>query len=262
MTESGLLLALFFLRYKTMKINNLLVLIMTPFICFAAGYFLSSIYFGANKQATPNIVGLTLQQALELTAKHRLNIQLVNQKETSDIAPGIILSQKPSAGRYIKPNQTILITISKKLAVSKTPALIGKSLKDIQSISKKENITLKTYTIDSPTEVTSTCIGQFPHQNSDLPQKKIVAYIAKSPTNMYIMPNFCQQKLTDVLHALAPYQIAVCIIYNNQILQPPFEQNFVIIEQKPKAGSFIKANNNTTIQFAVETQQDQTPKFF
>lgn len=234
-----------------MKIKIQYLLPVIPFIGFIAGYGLSNLLISTTTHQAPNIIGLTLHEAIKITSQNHVTIQLIAEKECNGILPGTILTQKPAAGRLIKPNQAILVTASKQQTLVPAPKLLSKKTQDIQITCKQLGIKIKEYPIVSTTPQ-GYCVGQIPQPDTPLTDKKMIFYTAKNQANIYIMPNFIGKRLHESLQSIQRHQLPVTISHQHQEIKPPYQQNYQIVAQKPRPGSFISLEEKLNIQLEVE----------
>lgn len=229
-----------------MNIRKILpyIIVCLPFVCFIGGYFVISIIMSPSSIQTPHLIGKTVQEALKITSQNHLNLQLIAEKESASIAPGTILTQKPSSHRLIKQNQSILITIAKEPTYVQTPSYMGQAIQSIVPNAKDLKIKTKQYKL--PYQAPSgTCIAQSPHAQTPLPDKKMMLYVATSEPNLYIMPKFIGQNLQDVQKALQNHRIQPSILYQNN------NQSGSIVAQKPYPGTIVTLDKNMLIQLEV-----------
>jgi len=55
----------------------------------------------------------------------------------------------------------------------------------------------------------------------------------------------------DVIIFLKKYDIASDVYYKDQKMIPPYQHNFMVIDQKPLAGTFVQPNNKLYVQLQV-----------
>jgi len=223
-----------------------------PFFFFLIGYILSNLLVGTSTYIAPNLIGLTIYDAVKHTSHQHLNIQLISEKECFGINPGTILAQKPSPGRLIKRHQSILVTTAKLPQTTLASSYTGKTIDSIKKSCKQDNIKIKDYSLVYPFPQ-GTCIAQIPQPEQPIINKKLILYTAKNQSNMYLMPNYINKNITDAIHSLKQYPMPITIIHNNQIISTPEQKSFMkIVAQKPLAGSLITLNNNLSIQLEVQ----------
>ncbi len=234
-----------------MKNKFFLFLTSAPFILFILGYIASYFLMSSALYQTPNLVGLRLSHALSLAAKNHATIKLLHEQEAPGIEQGTIISQKPSAGRLIKQNQTILVTIAKETPPTKAPDLKLQNLKNCIKIAKDFDIQLKKYPLIYCLGK-DTCIGQIPEKDTIVADKKMIIYTAQEKSNTCIMPNFIGKNLNIVITKLEQQRINYKVFEDSQIIGSPFSHELTITNQKPKAGSFITLDATFTVQLEVE----------
>ena len=199
---------------------------------------------------TPNLVGLKLSQALTIAAENHATIKLLHEQECPGVEPETIISQKPSAGRLIKPNQAILITIAKEASPIIAPDLKLQKLQICEKNCKELGLKIKHYPIIYPLPQ-ETCIGQTPQAKEAVLDKKMIIYTAQEKSNIYVMPNFINQNLNEIIKLLSNQEIAYSIFCEYEKIEAPYDNHFIITHQKPKAGSLVHRNNSLNIQLEV-----------
>lgn len=199
---------------------------------------------------TPNLVGLKLSQALIVAAENQATIKLLYEQECPGVPAATVISQKPTAGRLIKPNQAILITIAKEIAPLVAPDFKLQKLSICEKNCKELGLAMKHYPIiyALPQE---TCIGQIPQAHEPIPNKKIILYTAQEKPNNYIMPNLLHKNLNEVIQLLSRQEINYTVYSEYGPIEPPYDTNMAIIQQKPKPGSLIHINKSLNIQLEV-----------
>jgi len=226
------------------------VLITIPFFCFFLGYALCNLVIGNKTYKTPNLMGLSLCEAVKLTSCHQVNIRILSEKESTDVPAGTILSQKPSPGRLIKTHQSIFVVTTKASPITIAPTLLSRSIQDTEKSCLDSHIKLKSYPLEH-TFPCNSCIAQIPQPHEPITDKKITVYIAQDKPNMYLMPNLINQPLELVLEFLREYQDKITIYNGSSKLQPPYKDSLHIATQKPLAGSIISLKSPPQIQLQV-----------
>ena len=177
-----------------------------PFICFFLGYALSNLLVGNKTYKTPELIGLSLHQAIEKTSPYQITIQLVAEKECPGAPQGTIISQKPSPGRSIKSHQSILVVTTKLPPAAKAPSVLGKTQDQVEKIQKSEHIKLKTYSLNYPAPK-GVCIGQIPQPGQSIIDKKMTLYTTKEKQNKYIMPTLIDKNAAEVVEFLKSHSL-------------------------------------------------------
>lgn len=233
-----------------MPLDKKYIFTIIPFICFFIGYIICNFLIGSKAYVTPNLTGLSIYEAVKVTSAHQINIRIISEKESQDVAPGTIISQKPSAGREIKTHQSIFIITTKTPPPIITPNLTGQSSSQIEQQCNDLKLKYKCYPLEFPAP-TNSCIAQFPAAKTIIQDKKILLYTAQEKSNMYLMPDLINQKLNPVLTTLSNYTDKVTIYQGKQKLSPPFKEDLTVVVQKPLAGSIIPLQSPLHIQLQV-----------
>jgi beta-lactam-binding protein with PASTA domain len=229
---------------------SFVMLIILPFACFLLGYLICSACLGNKSYPTPTLIGLSLPEALAITSPMHINIHLAAQQEHAGFAPGTIVSQKPAPARLIKPHQSIMVITSKLPEIPTAPDFSTMSLKDIERYCTKQKITLKNFKVPCALP-TGYLVGQYPAALQAMHEPKMIVYFAKQETQSLIMPELTDQPLCEVVPFLQQQNIDIQVLYNNQVLLPPFPENMVVLAQKPAAGSTIPTDQKILVQLAV-----------
>ncbi len=220
---------------------------IVPFICFFLGYVLSNLLIGNKTYKTPQLIGLSLHQAIEQTSPYHIAIQLIAEKECPGVPQGTIISQKPSPGRLIKSHQSIFVVTTKLPPSAHAPQFLGKPDNQIENIKKSSHVKFKTYNLDYAAPKGS-CIGQIPQPGQSILDKKMILYVAQDKQNRYIMPNLIHKNALDIVEFLKRHSLNVTAFYQNQKLTAPYPDDMIIIAQKPLPGSLINLQDQATVQ--------------
>ncbi|MDR3646066.1 MAG: PASTA domain-containing protein [Candidatus Babeliales bacterium] len=222
-----------------------------PFISFLLGYFLINQLFNTKKEIeVPNLVGTSIIEATKILSDAHLNIRILSQKEEPDLIPGTIISQNP-VNQKVKQNQTIYLVVAKKPDFYKVPNFMGKKLDDIQPIVAKENIKLKIY-YEQSILPENYCITQFPAPNTNLEEKKILLYISSGNNKEIVFPNFKGKELKSVINLLKLNNLQIKLVMKNPNEEYNSSKDYIIIDQRPFAGSLIKLNPNLNVQLIIQ----------
>ncbi len=221
-----------------MNVNNLFWI--TPFLFFLGGYYLTSSLFHISTTEVPSVVGKQLDEAFSILSAHQLTIQLLDQKEESDLPDNTVVSQIPLPGQQAKQRQTVFLSLSKQPLPSIAPAWQGKQLADIEKEARTLKVRLKTYFLESVYPL-NHCIAQIPMAAAPLPDMTMIVYISKGSTPAIIWPNFKNKPLNQVLEFLEHYNITPQRI-DAAGNQP--SSAAMVIDQRPLAGSIISLDDN------------------
>jgi beta-lactam-binding protein with PASTA domain len=249
-------------EYRRVVLKNYMIkklVFLLPFISFLAGYFIIQLLFSADQQATPNIIGKSLQESCELLSEQNLNIRILGRKEDPDLPPHTIVSQTPQPNDKIKPHQSVYVVITAQAATNHTPALVGKSLDSIKEELEKLNLKSTAYLVPSPYP-TGTCIAQLPRPGELISKNNITTYCAAENKKPIIWPNFKGKSLGAVKELLETVNITPQIIPQRSFIKTisphhsEFTDSSMVIDQRPRAGTLLHldANKPITVQLSVE----------
>lgn len=233
-----------------MQLEKKYILSTIPFIFFFLGYGLCSIIIGNKTYITPNLVGLSLYEAVKQTSAHHVNIRISSEKESFDIPAGTIINQKPCAGRAIKAHQSIFITTTKAPAAIIAPALQQQTSIQVEKTCHDLGLKVKTYPIESSAP-SNSCIAQFPQSGQHITDKKITIYTAQERPSIYLMPDLTNQSLQLMFNTLNNQLGKVSVYKGKQKLKPPYQEHLKIISQKPLAGSLVSLDSAIHLQLEV-----------
>jgi len=221
-----------------------------PFLAFIIGYFFLQFFIADHAVQMPNLLGQNLLQATQVCSKLKLNVRIITEKEVADLQPGTIITQKPLPGKAIKPHQSIFIVITKLPDPIFAPDFIKKNSTQIEIVCREKGIKNNIYIVES-SYPKDECFGQIPLQGQPLELKKISCYISAGNVQQYLFPNFINIPVYEVIEFLNKYNIS-CDVYNkDQKIMPPYQQNIMVLNQKPLAGTFVQLNNKLYVQLQV-----------
>jgi serine/threonine-protein kinase len=224
-----------------------------PFCAFLLGYQLMHLIVGSQEFPLPNIVGLPLEQALIDLSHHDISVRILNVKEDTQVAPGTILSQTPSANTKSKKGQIIYCVVSKKPEIQQTPTLLGKTNQEIASLLDQRNLTAKYYFFEDEA-IANTCFAQSPEPGTPLENTTIIAYISKGAPKSVLCPNYLNKPVLEVQEVLEKQGIIPQIQHAIPLNAGHDCEACVVIEQRPAPGSIMTLNNKipTQIQLLVK----------
>lgn len=231
-------------------IKNMLWII--PFLTFAAGYYAMSFFYKTPYLATPNLIGLSLHDALDTISATKLNLKLVGHKQDSDLPEGTILSQNPLPDSSIKAHQTIYCICSQKPPAVKAPALIDKNRQNIIDMLQSQRIRYKIYYVPSKAPF-NTCIAQSPQADEPLDHNAIVVFLSDGNQKPFLWPNFVGQPVDDVIDFLHKHSLTPTVVHRYVTSRTHTCKECRVVNQRPLAGTFIYSfkDNLKTIHLEV-----------
>lgn len=237
------------------KINYFLLQIrkafwLFPFLAFGFGYFFLQFLLTDHTIATPTLLGKNILQATQICSELKLNLRIIAEKEVADVPAGTIIKQKPMANKYIKQHQSIFIVITKTPEAMYTPNFVTKHSNFIEASCQDLGIKNKTYLIESAYPK-GQCFGQMPLPDQALPLKKMSCYISSGNNQKYIFPDLVNLPLVDVIEFLQKYEINCDVYCKDHKVTAPFHHQYMVVNQKPLAGTFVQPNNQLYVQLQV-----------
>jgi len=224
-------------------LNNLLWIL--PFFCFILGYQILNQLSQATSIPTPNLVGLSLANALKITSNLKLNLRIISEQVDQELPEDTILSQKPAC-QFIKTNQVIFIVVAKKPTTKITPDLYGLTSPEVGAKLNSQNLNFKAYELPNLAP-NHTCFAQNPTANQNLNHLPIITYFSTNHHKLVIMPTLTGLPISDIKSFLAINNLKLKIKYLEDFNLP----KNTIIEQKPTAGTIINLNKITEVELFI-----------
>jgi serine/threonine-protein kinase len=187
-------------------------------------------------------VGLHLSDAIRALSSDSLNVRILAEKEDPDLHEGMILSQTPKAGTFIKPHQSLFLVITRKPLNPQAPTLLGSSLSQAQLRARNAGITLRTYTLENPLPQ-DIVIAQSVLPQRDVEDGTITIYNSKGSTPLKIFPQLKGKSVDEVVAFFGLYDIPVTVTG---------ERSSLIKDQRPLAGMLIDISKPLVVQVTTE----------
>ncbi len=254
-TESGLLFhcrGLVFLITLYHPFNTLCLMRITsfiksffwvvPFIFFVSGYITLHLLTQSKKIETPDLIGLSITDALAKLSAKNLNAQILESKKIDTMPHGTVLDQTPSPASLVTCQQTIFLIISLQ-ASNVLPDCTGKTLQEIATLLPAGSYR----TIFIPdTQRTHICLAEYSETSLSGGNQKIL-YSANSMIFSWIKVPLYVGKTADKVQSSLENASLPYAFYPN-ITDPELLKNLIVTQQQPLAGSFINKNNPPLIQ--------------
>ncbi|MFH1461875.1 MAG: PASTA domain-containing protein [bacterium] len=235
---------------KIFKILNQIWFI--PFGSFIFGYYLFSYFYPDQDIIVPNITGKNLQDSIRILTDANLSLYFLKELENPDLPEGVILNQSPYANQKVKKHQNIFVTISKKPKILNTPNFFEQKQSQISKYLEDLGIVGEFFWIDSFYPLNS-CIAQSSEQNTMLNNEKLLIYLSAGENNFYIVPLFKGCKIKKMYDSLALDKIKLDIFHRNKKVDNYLDfENYIIVDQKPMAGSIVDLDKKLYLQIQIE----------
>jgi beta-lactam-binding protein with PASTA domain len=110
---------------------------------------------------TPNLVGLSLQEAQRLTHSKRMRIEVNDSVFIAHKKPGSVIEQNPKPKVRIKQNRTIFITLNASAAKQmRVPSVVGLSLRQAKATIEMQGFEIGRLSF-APDMASNNVLGQF-----------------------------------------------------------------------------------------------------
>lgn len=122
------------------KSNRTSWIVLIILLCAAAYFIINSL---GEKINAPNIVNMTLEDAIKATSALDLRIKVSSEEFSDTIEAGKIISQNPAFGKKIRIKSAIWVIISKGRQGVVIPNIVGQRLEDAQKLLASMDLVLK-----------------------------------------------------------------------------------------------------------------------
>jgi beta-lactam-binding protein with PASTA domain len=236
-------------RFTQSSVYNFLWLL--PFFFFLLGYLSLRFFFTIDSFSMPQLIGLQVHDAVKLLSPYSLTMRIIEEKETTEVPEGTILSQLPLEGQKIKTHQSVRIIVSQKTAAATAPLLTGLSESAAIKKAQEKELDIKLYKLYHA-EPTDICIAQLPAANLPLSSRKIIAYISAGSLPYRLMPNCKNRPVEEVTSLLRNYAIEPQIFHGYELEENHSCQNCYVVDQRPFAGTLVDISSPFKVQLRIE----------
>ena len=136
------LLKLYQIPYVNTVINGLglILLVLIVLMIFLRIYTRHN-----QEQPTPNLVGMSVEEAAEKIADNNLRIEIADSVYIFNRKPGSVIAQNPEPGIMVKKNRRVFVTINAKNPIKiDLPNIVGYTLRQAKSILEQEGFEVGT----------------------------------------------------------------------------------------------------------------------
>lgn len=149
----------------------------------------------------PDMVGLTVEEAEEETAKLKLLILAVGE-EPSDFDEGVIIEQTPAAGEHIRSRQVVKVVLSSGRPQVKVPDLAGLDLVHATEMLQAAGLFVSDVVSRSDTVPEDLVIGTDPPQGTKIEKgSKLTLFVSLGP-ELIEVPKVRAKKLSSAKQIL------------------------------------------------------------
>jgi serine/threonine-protein kinase len=221
-----------------------LLLVMIAAILVGAGALAYNVLAGRTRPVVvPNVVDLSLPQALDLLSAHKLKGVNDGTAYSDTIAAGNVVTQSVQDGTKAQPNTTVLLTVSKGQQTGSVPDVTNKSVDDAKNVLTAGGWTVGTVNKEFSNAPQGQVTRTDPVAGSAQPKSK--------PVNIYYSGGQQPGALSDVIgqpqtaaqgilrdEGFNPVQISGCDAAKAQ---------GVVLQQNPAGGQQVPRGSDVTI---------------
>lgn len=200
-------------------------------------------FFSAQTVLVPSIVGLSVEDALARVCHVGLHLHLLSTKEENSAVQGLVIEQIPHEGVQVKKQQVVYCVIAQPAARQKMPYFIHDEIEKAVSWLKDAAIRYKVHYVQSDCPA-NTCIAHYPEADTGIqPEEPVILYCAVPYHDLVLCPHFVGWPLKYVSDYLDAYHVR----YEDVGSDGNSEQDPVVVEQRPLAGSLLESGPSMTI---------------
>lgn len=221
-----------------------------PFIAFIVGYLVANFFLQNVYLQTPNLIGKTLQESMNVLSRYRLGLRLLQEREDSTLPDGIVLDQMPKPDQKIRPNQQVFVVVSAKKCMVCMPDLCLKRKKEVLDTIDRLGMDATCIQIKSTYSV-GMCVAQSPGPNQEPKGKKVTVYFSDGAGTIAIMPDLKGKQIKQIETVLRRYDIRAEIFHNPVVAGDHVCSECVIVDQQPAAGAIVDMGRGLQVQLQV-----------
>ena len=238
-------LALYFEKHPKMKGVAVVLLCVVLFVLAFGGTALVSKITTPKEVQIPNLVGRTEEEAKEELAKINVKYNKINEKYSSEVEAGRIISQEPgySINFKIKEKSTVNVIISKGTETTTVPKVIGMKYDDAVATLEAAKLTVEKVEEASKTVEAGIVISQEIAANTTANAGDVVKIHVSTGTTQVEVPSVLGKTEAEAKQILTEKKFKVEI----KTTSDTSKENGVVVEQSVNAGKEIDEESTITI---------------
>lgn len=250
---------------KRKKKNNIKPLILGALVlAVLLGFIVNGVMSGGAREVeVPELLGLTLEEAIEEAGKVELEIDLDKiEYETSDeYEKDRIMLQEPGANQYMKQNKKIRVTICSGETEGDIPVpnIVGKPAEDAKAALLKLKLKYEEIEEESDSVVEGYVIRQSPAKDVMLSEGDIVhLYVSTGKAEEGNVPDLKGETLQAAKKLIAAAGLKAVV---TERTTEDTKKVGIVLEQSPAADSKVKPGSDVEIVVGIkpeETEQTAT----
>jgi eukaryotic-like serine/threonine-protein kinase len=191
--------------------------------------------------ATPDIVSLTLDDAINTLRARKLDLNIINHIPSDDIPQNVVASQDPKPGTDVEPGTKIGVVISMGPAEIIVPDVGGRSFEDAMNTMRNAGLLPHIVYLPQTDIAAGTVVDQTPPASSTLRRGDTVTLTIAVPG---IVPSVAGMALEEAKKALAN---AGYTVGNTAYTQAGVEGK--VVRTEPEAGASLRPGEAVTIYY-------------
>ena len=238
-------LALYFEKHPKMKGVAIVLLCVVLFALAFGGTALVSKITTPKEVQIPNLVGKTEEEAKEELAKINVKYNKINEKYSSEVEAGKIISQEPgySINFKIKEKSTVNVIISKGTETTTVPKVIGMKYDDAVAALEAAKLTVEKVEEASKTVEAGIVISQEIAANTTANAGDVVKIHVSTGITQVEVPSVLGKTEVEAKQILADKKFKVEI----KTTSDTSKENGGVVEQSVNAGKEIDEESTITI---------------
>lgn len=238
-------LALYFEKHPKMKGVAIVLLCVVLFALAFGGTALVSKITTPKEVQIPNLVGKTEEEAKEELAKINVKYNKINEKYSSEVEAGRIISQEPgySINFKIKEKSTVNVIISKGTETTTVPKVIGMKYDDAVATLEAAKLTVEKVEEASKTVEAGIVISQEIAATTTANAGDVVKIHVSTGTTQVEVPSVLGKTEAEAKQILTEKKFKVEI----KTTSDTSKENGVVVEQSVNAGKEIDEESTITI---------------
>ena len=238
-------LTLYFEKHPKMKGVAIVLLCVVLFALAFGGTALVSKITTPKEVQIPNLVGKTEEEAKEELAKINVKYNKINEKYSSEVEAGKIISQEPgySINFKIKEKSTVNVIISKGTETTTVPKVIGMKYDDAVAALEAAKLTVEKVEEASKTVEAGIVISQEIAANTTANAGDVVKIHVSTGITQVEVPSVLGKTEVEAKQILADKKFKVEI----KTTSDTSKENGVVVEQSVNAGKEIDEESTITI---------------
>ena len=245
------------------------VIVMSVILAVLFGVGAYFFFYGGGKEyQVPDLMNMTLEEAIELAQKEGFKIEEENitYEESDEFEEGTVMNQDPGANSFVKKREIkLVISIGENAGDIEVPNVVGYDYEKAKDVLKKANLKYKKIEEDSD-EDENTVIRQSPKQGTMLGEGyEVILYVSNgkgkaSPTptetnKLTPVPKLEGEDYEDASDILKKSNLKLGNVSKEESDKPAG----TIISQNPKSGSESPEGSYVNIVVSSGKKVEATP---